>query len=541
MRNNLPVTGRCFAYPTGVTLVSVTDLKGRITYCNPAFVAVSGFSREELLGQPHNIVRHPEMPAEAFRDLWQTVQAGQTWSALVKNRRKDGDHYWVVANASPMRDGERIVGYLSVRSEASKEQIDAAESLYARLNEQAALGHERWGLQAGALVAKGRLAAATRRLRGVLEACGGHAWVLAGAVGAAVLAGALLPPAWAASLGLATAGAALVLCAGVERARWRGTVGAAMQLAGGDLASTPAVQAAGSVGEVQRALLQIAVNLRTVVADVRAEVTEVRTAVAEITAGNQDLSARTEQQASNLQQTAASMQEITNRVRQSAETAQEGARLADSTASVTELSHRSVQDVGQAMDDISQASGRIGAVIQVIEGVAFQTNILALNAAVEAARAGAQGRGFAVVATEVRALAQRAALAAKEVQALVGEATRCVATGSDHSHKSREQMGSALNAVRDVSRVLTDISTASAEQQVGIAEVNQAVSLMDGITQQNAAMVEQLAAAAQSLDGQIEAVMSSMQLFRLLPQDRTVAEVDATHLRRQMTEQATSV
>ena len=534
MRNNLPVTGRAFPFPKGVTLVSVTDLQGRITYCNAAFVAVSGFSREELLGQPHNLVRHPDMPAEAFRDLWETIRAGQTWTALVKNRRKNGDHYWVLANASPMRDGERIVGYLSVRSEPSAEQIRQAELLYARLHEEALRPHQRWSLRAGRLVRHGCVARAARRLRGVFETCGGHAAVVGAAVGAATLQAALLPAPWLAPLALVTAGVAVFAAARVESARWRSTVSAALQLAGGDLSHTPEVQANGSAGEVQRALRQIAVNLRTVVADVRGEIGQVRGAVAEIAAGNQDLSIRTEQQATNLQQTAASMEEITSRVRQAAEIAKQGAQMADTTAAITERSHGSVQDVGQAMEAISLASGRIGAIIQVIEGVAFQTNILALNAAVEAARAGEHGRGFAVVAAEVRALAQRAAQAAKEVQALINEATRCVATGSQHSRNSREQMGSALCAVRNVSQVLGEISTASVEQQTGIAEVNQAVSMIDGITQQNAAMVEELAAAAQSLDSQVESVMNSMQLFRLLPRDQTLAELDATQLRRDM-------
>jgi aerotaxis receptor len=515
-----------------VTLVSVTDLQGRITYCNAAFVAVSGFSREELLGQPHNLVRHPDMPAEAFRDLWETIRAGQTWTALVKNRRKNGDHYWVLANASPMRDGERIVGYLSVRSEPSAEQIRQAELLYARLHEEALRPHQRWSLRTGRLVRHGAVARAVRRLRGVFES-GGHAAVVGAAVGAATLQAALLPALLACLLALVTAGVAVFATARVESARWRSTSSPRCN-SRGDLSHTPEVQANGSAGEVQRALRQIAVNLRTVVADVRGEIGQVRGAVAEIAAGNQDLSIRTEQQATNLQQTAASMEEITSRVRQAAEIAKQGAQMADTTAAITERSHGSVQDVGQAMEAISLASGRIGAIIQVIEGVAFQTNILALNAAVEAARAGEHGRGFAVVAAEVRALAQRAAQAAKEVQALINEATRCVATGSQHSRNSREQMGSALCAVRNVSQVLGEISTASVEQQTGIAEVNQAVSMIDGITQQNAAMVEELAAAAQSLDSQVESVMNSMQLFRLLPRDQTLAELDATQLRRDM-------
>ena len=116
MRNNQPVSGREFTFPADQTLISVTDLKGRITYCNKNFIAVSGYTEDELLGQPHNLVRHPDMPEEAFRDLWATIESGRPWTALVKNRRKTGDHYWVRANATPVRDGDRILGYLSVRT-----------------------------------------------------------------------------------------------------------------------------------------------------------------------------------------------------------------------------------------------------------------------------------------------------------------------------------------------------------------------------------------------------------------------------------------
>lgn len=140
MRLNLPVTQQEFTIPDGVTLVSVTDLTSRITYCNPAFVAVSGYSREELLGQPHNLVRHPDMPAEAFRDMWATLQSGSPWSATVKNRRKNGDHYWVQANATPMKDGDRIAGFLSVRTLPTREQVAAAEALYATMREEASEG-----------------------------------------------------------------------------------------------------------------------------------------------------------------------------------------------------------------------------------------------------------------------------------------------------------------------------------------------------------------------------------------------------------------
>ena len=152
MRDNQPVTQNELKVPPDQTLISVTDLKGRITYANPSFIAMSGFLMDELIGQPHNLVRHPDMPAEAFRDMWQTIDSGLPWTGLVKNRRKNGDFYWVRANATPMRDGDKIVGYLSVRTSPSQEEINAATSLYASMREEAQHGRLRHILDRGVVL-----------------------------------------------------------------------------------------------------------------------------------------------------------------------------------------------------------------------------------------------------------------------------------------------------------------------------------------------------------------------------------------------------
>ena len=149
MRTNLPVSTQEYPFPRGQTLVSTTDLKGRILYCNPSFIEVSGYEREELLGQPHNIVRHPDMPEEAYRDMWQTIASGQPWSAPVKNRRKDGDFYWVIANVTPLMDGDQPSGYMSVRTEATREQIQNAERLYQTLRAEKVAGRQVHMLRAG--------------------------------------------------------------------------------------------------------------------------------------------------------------------------------------------------------------------------------------------------------------------------------------------------------------------------------------------------------------------------------------------------------
>ena len=532
MRVNEPVTQQAYTFDSDQTLVSVTDLKGRITYCNTAFIEVSGFSREELLGQPHNIVRHPDMPEEAFRDLWATVESGLPWTALVKNRRKNGDHYWVRANATPMFDGDQITGYLSVRTVPDASEIAAADALYARMRAQEIAGRLHLGLAQGQLVHLG--------LRGQLRRLFTPSPLLSLVLVCACVMFAGTVPAllgWGATVAVLLGGGAALLGAYLI---WRATIQPlvsllqeANRLASGDMSRPVTTGARGIIGRLQLGLKQMSVNLRTVVSDVRAEVQHLQTGVAEIAAGNQDLSSRTESQASSLQQTAASMEEINGTVQQSALAAQRGASLANQTTSVTGRSNEAVQSVASSMTGIADSSHKIGEITHLIEGVAFQTNILALNAAVEAARAGDAGRGFAVVAAEVRQLAQRASAAAREIKQLIEESGRRVDEGSRQTHQAQERMLEATRAAASVAGVLDEVSTAASEQQTGVAQINEAIAHMDMITQQNAAMVEELAAAAKSLHHQVEEVSNSMRLFRLRSGELSLAQIDAVQMRRE--------
>jgi aerotaxis receptor len=530
VRNNQPVTQREYILPAGQTLVSVTDLKGRITYCNAAFVEVSGYSREELLGQPHNIVRHPDVPEEAFRDLWDTIEAGQPWTGLVKNRRKNGDHYWVQANATPMKDGDKITGYLSVRTIPPREAVQAAEGLYARMREEAARGRLVLVLKHGQLL---RNDLPGRVLRVLKLGQAGKVVTLQAAAAAAVAGAASLGSGWGgwAAVVPVTALASWLVWQ-LTMAPLRVVVKDANTLASGDLAHEVITGAEGVTGELQHALRQLSVNLRTVVRDTREGVHQASLAASEIASGNSDLASRTESQGSNLQQTAASMEEITSTVRNSTDAAMQGAEMATSAANVARSSHEAVQGVATTMDGIAESSKRIEEIMTVVEGVAFQTNILALNAAVEAARAGDAGRGFAVVASEVRSLAQRTTTAAREIRDLISESSARVAEGTSRAADARERMDHALRAVSDVNRMLESIRLATSEQQRGISQVNEAVTHMDSITQQNAAMVEQLSASAHSLQSQVEGVSNSMRLFRLQPGEVTVAQLDAVALRK---------
>lgn len=518
MRANLPVTQCEYAFPPGRTLVSVTDLDGRITYCNSAFVEVSGYAVDELTGQSHNIVRHPDMPAEAFRDLWQTIRSGHPWTALVKNRRKNGDHYWVCANVTPMRDGDEVTGYLSVRTPPSRAEITRAESLYADMRAEAERGCIVHALNSGRLRRRDWLGRAARCLP-TAEIARVTAVNLASCTliaGLGIGAGKGLIPM---SVGLAAGLAAVLATVHLSR-RWTlgallGVVDDANRLASGDLAHPVAVDGTGTVGDLQRALMQMSVNLRTVVLDTLAGIASVRESAYGISTGNQELSARTESQAASLQQTAASMEQINGTVRQSAASALDGVRMARDTADIARRSHAAVADVVRAMDAIAGSSHEIEAIVEVVEGVAFQTSILSLNAAVEAARAGEAGRSFAVVATEVRALAARTADAVRDIRSIIAQSSARVEQGSAHSRDAHERMDEALTSVTRVDAVLGEINSSSQQQEIGVAQVNEAVAQMDSITQSNAAMVEELTASAKSLESQVDAVDRSMKIFRL--------------------------
>jgi len=532
MRNNFPVTQNEFPFPPDRTLVSVTDLKGRITYCNQAFIDVSGFTREELLGQPHNLVRHPDMPEEAFRDMWATIETGTPWSGLVKNRRKNGDHYWVHANATPMMDGGRITGYLSVRSQPARTAVQAAEALYATMREEARSGQLVHVLQRGQLLRQSW----TGRLRRLLRpGTGGKLLLiqlLALAVVLAPVAGGLSMP-WVWATAVLAAGLGYGLTRALTLRPLQALVTEANGLASGDLSQVVETGADGLVGELQQALQQMSVNLRTVVQDVRGEIDRLNNEALEIAAGNQNLAERTESQASSLEQTAASMEQINGTVQQSADAAAQGARLAHETSGITARSNEAVQAVAQTMTGIADSSRQIEVIIELVEGVAFQTNLLALNAAVEAARAGEAGRGFAVVASEVRSLAQRTTQAARDIRQLILQSGTRVTEGNTRTRDAMARMQEAIEAVAKVGSALDQISRASVEQKSGIAQVSEAVAHMDSITQHNAALVEQLAVAAQSLQHQAQGVSDSMRLFRLVRGEVSLAQVDAVALRRQ--------
>jgi methyl-accepting chemotaxis protein len=297
----------------------------------------------------------------------------------------------------------------------------------------------------------------------------------------------------------------------IERA-----VKVAERIAEGDLGST--VDAGTSQDEIGRLLQAIAAmqgRLRGLVGEIRQTADSIQVASAEVATGNADLSHRTEQAASNLQQTASSMEQLTGTVRQSADAASQANQLAASAAEVAQRGGHVVSQVVTTMDAINASSKKISDIIGVIDGIAFQTNILALNAAVEAARAGEQGRGFAVVAGEVRSLAQRSAEAAREIKALIGNSVDKVETGSRLVTDAGSTMNEIVASVQRVTDIIGEITAASAEQSSGLGQINGAVTQLDQMTQQNAALVEESAAAAESLREQASRLASLVSTFNL--------------------------
>ena len=293
-------------------------------------------------------------------------------------------------------------------------------------------------------------------------------------------------------------------------------------LAKGDLTETIANEYSGTFGRLKDDANTTVEQLTSIIGQIKEATEQIDTAAKEIAAGNSDLSQRTEEQASSLEETASSMEELTSTVKQNAENAKQANQLVLGASDVAQRGGDVVKQVVSTMNGITESSKKISDIISVIDGIAFQTNILALNAAVEAARAGEQGRGFAVVATEVRNLAQRSAAAAKEIKSLISDSVEKVAMGAKLVDQAGETMEDIVTSVRRVTDIMAEITSASIEQSSGIEQVNQAITQMDEVTQQNAALVEEAAAAAESLEEQAVALGAAVSQFKLEEQARQV-------------------
>ncbi|EJI85310.1 MULTISPECIES: PAS domain-containing methyl-accepting chemotaxis protein [Alishewanella] len=499
MRKNLPVTNQRRTFGPEERLISVTDTRGIIVDCNEAFVAVSGYSKEELLGQPHNLVRHPDMPAAAYETMWRYLKQGKNWMGLVKNRCKNGDYYWVDAYVMPIFEKGQIVGYESVRCAPKEQDVTRAEQLYQHINQGKAAA-KRWSVEAG-LGLLTLLVASLALWQGGLMAL---AWVLA----AATLTWALLQK-W-------------------QQAKLFSELDALLPGAFGDrLAVLSYTDDRNAVGKLK-------VNVLSERSHLRAMLTRIENAASSVAKdslrglqltqeANQEIDrqqAETMQVATAMNQMTTTIAEVAHHVTDTAAQADKANKLAargNEIAGTTRYSIEKLRDtvssIGQSVTEVSDQTDKIAKAAQFIEQIADQTNLLALNAAIEAARAGEQGRGFAVVAEEVRNLAQRTQQSTKEIYAIVAELT---ARANNAVHVA--QLG-AQDAENGLQKVLE-----SGEMLSGI---NGAVNEIAHMSTQMAAAVEQQAHVADDINRQVVSIST-------LAGHSTQAATEAAHTLSQL-------
>jgi|GEM_PF-20446 len=739
MRTNLPITLQEQEVRDEMQIVSKTNLEGFITYASPDFIEISGFSEQELLGAPHSIVRHPDMPPAAFQDLWEHLKQGRPWSGIVKNRCKNGDFYWVEANATPLLENGRITGYISVRHKASRAQIEQASSLYELLNngEQISLHSwktgistwwlsidvaKRFGMAIGGLfilaffifsifllgvlstatyseirnliliggmgiltlllfsvwsftrsltvplrrandvfeqIAQGyyknaidaerndevghvlqglksmqikldfefnhtrRTAEESQRIRTALDNVSTNV-VIADRSGIILYANPSLirtlsqaesqikkemphfnykkligenldqfhkNPSYQHKIldQLRTTHRATVHIGGREFdlifnpvmdsngkhlgnvVEWNDTTalrqvqkkveGAVRNARAGNISERLDLTGeegffqelgnginhlletvTAAVGDIDAALMRIShgdltdavsndlqgvfgairdnangtmASLARLVGRIKTAADSIASAAKEISIGHGDLSKRTEQQAAFLEETGNTLERLTSTVHQNAENANQADQMTRGACKVAERGKDLVNAVVQTMEGLQESSSRISEITSVIDGIAFQTNLLALNAAVEAARAGEQGRGFAVVAGEVRSLAARSASAAREIKTLIEDSTSKVQTGSEQVAQAGRTMNQVVSSIQRAATLMTEISGASSEQRKGIEYIHQSIQRMDDGIQQNATLVEEATAAAESMKGLAAQLITEVAVFRL--------------------------
>ena len=428
MKKNLPVTQIERPFPKGKYIVSKTDLKGITTYGNQTFFEMSGFSPEELIGKNHNVVRHPDMPPQAFKNLWDTIQDGRPWRGVVKNRCKNGDFYWVHALVVPVRKDNQTIGYMSVRTEPTREQIAAVEPLYKSLNQSGA------GLPGPSAWQKVSLKA---KLQGLTLAM----IALQCLVGAGSMAGdhGILPRSLVDAilpvfgiLGIVAGATALVLQGKVLTIINR-IIGRLDNISQGELTDDIPIHRLDELGKLNDGALTMQTHLKVMLAEIAEMAATVGASAKTLNLEMQGVYQQSESQSGSVMNIAATMEQVSASVRDVAESAMATAQaVADSGQGLNQVTEQmqksraasravvnTVTEASSTMQTLFQSMHQIGTITQGIREIAEQTNLLALNAAIEAARAGEMGRGFAVVADEVRKLAERSRLQTEEISRTV--------------------------------------------------------------------------------------------------------------------------
>lgn len=509
MKRNTPVTQKEFLLKDGTTLMSTTDTQSYISYANSAFIDASGYEEGELMGEPHNKIRHPDMPPAAFADMWFTIQQGDSWTGLVKNRRLNGDHYWVRANVTPVYHQDKLTGYISVRNIPLREEIDSAEKLYAQVNENKVKGHR---FYKGLLVRRGifsflslfRWMSVSRRINLslfismlVILALQFVDLPVAVKMGGSVIAFLLL---------------ALFMQKQISQPL-KMILTQMQKVVSGRKADYFQFNRVDEIGLMLRMVNQSGLNLSSLVGDVNSQLSGIRQISQRIADEGDSLQKRTEETSADLHQTAAAVEEIASAVKQTAETAAEAMTRADETSSNAMNSGNIMKKTISMMQSISRDNGQIVDIIGVIDSIAFQTNILALNAAVEAARAGESGRGFAVVAAEVRNLAQHSASAAKEIKTLIEKNVANVSSGVVMVESTESHLTAMIDSVVQMSTMIKEIGTATSEQTLALQLINESVSRIGVMTHNNNEMVELVTDAAGDLSSRAARLQRAVQVF----------------------------
>ncbi|MCR1318702.1 methyl-accepting chemotaxis protein [Enterobacter soli] len=509
MRRNTPVTQNEYLLNEGSTLMSTTNTHSHITYANSAFIEASGYKEENLLGEPHNVIRHPDMPAEAFGDMWFTLQQGESWTGLVKNRRHNGDHYWVRANVTPVYQNDTLTGYISVRNIPAREEIEASEKLYEKVRNNE-LKHHRF--YKGLLVRRGLFSftsvfkrlSITRRVNiGItLTALFSCLLFLMLPKGISQLGSVILPL------------IILALYLNAQISRPLKTIVSQMQrVVSGRKTDYCHFDRVDEIGLMMRLVNQSGLNLNSLVDDVGTQIGGIGDISQQVAKEGAALQARSEETADDLQQTAAAVEEIASAVQQTAETAKEAIQMADRTSASAHSGEAMMKQTIGMMQSVSQDNSQIVDIIGVIDRIAFQTNILALNAAVEAARAGEAGRGFAVVAAEVRNLAQHSATAAKEIKTLIEKNVASVNNGVEMVEQTETHLTVMIGNVLQVTSLIKEIGHATQEQTQALSMINESISRIGVMTSNNTGMVDNVTNAANHLTQRTTRLQQAIAVF----------------------------